>query len=61
MFGIHENESKPNCPVSCGIKPLLSEVLDDAESALRKSLASTNLSDLLARILATEKKKARTR
>jgi Rrf2 family protein len=58
VFGIHENAAVQSCPVSCGIKPLLSEVLDDAESALRQSLSGRKLSELLGRIQGSDRKKA---
>jgi len=61
VFGIHENAAMPSCPVSCGIKPLLAEVLEDAETALQKSLSGRKLSDLLGRIQGSEKTRARRR
>ncbi|MFA6954653.1 MAG: Rrf2 family transcriptional regulator [Thermoanaerobaculia bacterium] len=61
VFGIHENAAVPSCPVSSGIKPLLSEVLEEAETALQKSLSGRKLSELLGRIQANERSKVRRR
>lgn len=61
VFGIHENAAVPSCPVSCAIKPILTDVFSSAETALQRSLSGTKLSDLLGRVTGPAKKGIRRR
>ena len=50
VFGLHGNAPVKSCAVSCAIKPLLSDVFEDAESAMLKRLSRTTLADLVGEI-----------
>jgi hypothetical protein len=50
LFAVHENAVVKSCPVSVAIRPVLSDVFEGAESAVRRYLAGKRLSDVLDRI-----------
>jgi Rrf2 family protein len=52
VFAIHQYPPDKKCAVSCGIKEAMTEVLEDAQGMMEKSLKSRNLADLLKDIQA---------
>jgi Rrf2 family protein len=53
LFSLHPQDPNPACPVGGTIQTALESTLDDAELALRKSLASTTVADLVDRLGST--------
>ena len=49
-FGVHSYNVQPRCPVSCGLKPRLSDLLSQAQDSFEKSLARTTIADLVSEI-----------
>ena len=50
LFSLHPSDPNPACPVGSTIQAALGITLDNAEVALRKSLASTTVADLVDRL-----------
>jgi DNA-binding IscR family transcriptional regulator len=51
LFALHHTEPNLSCPVGYGIRPALGEVYGEVQAAVRRSLAHTSISDVLARTL----------
>jgi Rrf2 family protein len=49
-FAIHSYRVEPTCPVSCSLKPCLSDLLSQAQDSFEKSLAKITLADLVSEI-----------
>jgi Rrf2 family protein len=47
LFRIHNNDENPHCPVSCGIKEVLAEVMDRVDVAVERELSKTSLADVV--------------
>ncbi|MCA9621729.1 MAG: Rrf2 family transcriptional regulator [Myxococcales bacterium] len=47
-FRIHDNAENPRCAVSCGIKGVLSDVLERVDGAVRKELSKSSLADVVS-------------
>ena len=52
MFSMHPAKPNQGCPVGRGIQPTLSRVYQRVDDALRRELATTSISDVLAQTLA---------
>ena len=48
VFAIHQYPAEKQCPVSCGIKPVLRRVLADAQQAIERSLRRTSLAEVIS-------------
>jgi Rrf2 family protein len=59
VFGLHANAPVSSCVVSCAIKPVLSNVFDDVESAMLKRLSGTTLADLVGRVKTSQRTRSR--
>jgi Rrf2 family protein len=46
-FAIHSYGVEPRCPVSCSLKPCLSDLLSQAQNSFEKSLAKITVADLI--------------
>ena len=55
MFSMHSAEPNQACPVGRGIQPALSRVYQRVDDALRRELATTSISDVLAQTLAARR------
>lgn len=51
LVALHHTEPNLECPVGHGIRPVLTEVYDEATAAFRAVLAGQSIADLLERIL----------
>lgn len=51
LLGLHHSEPNLQCPVGAGIRPVLTEVYDEATVAFRAVLARRTIADVLERIL----------
>jgi len=54
-LGVHSYHVEPACPVSCGLKPCLSDLLSQAQDSFEKSLAKTTIADLVSKIRHNER------
>jgi Rrf2 family protein len=54
LFALHRNEPSPNCPIAQGIRPVLTEVYDRVDAAVRQQLEQTTLADVLRDTVKTE-------
>jgi len=52
LLGLHHSEPNLECPVGHGIRPVLTELYDEATDAFRAALARWTVTDVLERILA---------
>ncbi len=55
MFSMHSAEPNQACPVGRGIQPALSRVYQRVDDALRRELATTSISDVLAQTLSAQR------
>lgn len=51
LLALHHAEPNLECPVGAGIRPVLTEVYDEATAAFRAALARRTIADILERIL----------
>ena len=54
LFALHRNEPSPNCPIAQGIRPVLTEVYDRVDAAVRQELEQTTLAEVLRDTVHTE-------
>ncbi|GAA0420889.1 Rrf2 family transcriptional regulator [Actinoplanes capillaceus] len=52
LLALHHSEPNLDCPVGRGIRPVLTNLYDEATDAFRTTLARRTVSDVLERILA---------
>jgi DNA-binding IscR family transcriptional regulator len=52
LLALHHSEPNLACPVGYGIRPVLTEMYDEATEAFRAVLARSAVADILERILA---------
>ena len=52
LLALHNSEPNLECPVGRGIRPVLTDLYDEATGAFRASLARWTVNDVLERILA---------
>lgn len=50
LFAVHDNPN-PHCPVGKGIRSVLDEAFNEAQSALERTLAKETIEDVLHRLL----------
>jgi Rrf2 family protein len=51
LLALHHSEPNLECPVGAGIRPVLTEVYDEATTAFRAALARRTIADILELIL----------
>jgi hypothetical protein len=51
-FELHPHEPKQTCPVGYGIRPVLSDVYAEVETAIRTALGNRSIADVLNTTLA---------
>jgi len=54
LFALHRNEPSPDCPIAQGIRPVLTQVYDRVDAAVRHELEHTTLADVLRDTVKTE-------
>ncbi|MEV6299140.1 Rrf2 family transcriptional regulator [Actinoplanes sp. NPDC051861] len=52
LLGLHHTEPNQECPVGRGIRPVLTDVYDEATAAFEAALARRTIAGMLERILA---------
>ncbi|MER8120488.1 Rrf2 family transcriptional regulator [Streptomyces sp. NPDC094031] len=52
LFALHRALPNQECPVGRGIQPVMQEVYDQAEAAVRRELGKSTLADVLRGVLA---------
>jgi Rrf2 family protein len=52
LLALHHSEPNLECPVGRGIRPVLTDLYDEATEAFQAALARRNVADVLERILA---------
>jgi Rrf2 family protein len=52
LLALHHSEPNLECPVGRGIRPVLTDLYDEATDAFRSALARRTIADVLERILA---------
>jgi Rrf2 family protein len=52
LLALHHTEPNRECPVGNGIRPVLTDLYEDATDAFRAALARSTIGDVLERILA---------
>jgi Rrf2 family protein len=47
VFRIHDNAENPSCPVSCGMKEVLGDVMAGVDTAVDRELSKTSVADVV--------------